>query len=86
MQSVLTAKSAVLVHLKSVGVVFLVFLGVIVPLLTDRTGKCDLVSHFDGTSRLDLANVVEMVQTLHRRLYLPRRRIFFARKKSPPQR
>ena len=45
MQSVLTAKSAVFVHLKSVGVVFLVLLGVIVPLLADRAGKCDLVSH-----------------------------------------
>ena len=41
----LAAESAVLVHFKSVGIVFLVFLGVIVSLLADCAGERYLISH-----------------------------------------
>ncbi len=50
MQSVLTTESAVLVHLKSVRIVFLVFLGVVVSLLALTARQSDLNSHV-GTSR-----------------------------------
>ena len=52
MEGVLAAESAVLVHFDSVGVILLVFLGVVVALLTLCAGECNLVSytgHF-GTS------------------------------------
>ena len=52
MEGMLAAESAVLVHFDPVGVIFLVFLGVVVALFTLCAGECDLVSdtgHF-GTS------------------------------------
>jgi len=44
-QSVLAAETAVLVHLKSVGIIFLVFLSVIIPLLAFAACESDLYSH-----------------------------------------
>ena len=49
MKSVLTTETAVLVHFKSVGVVFLILLGLIVALLALCANHCDFDSHF-GTS------------------------------------
>jgi len=49
MKSVLTTETAVLVHFKSVGVVFLVFCGIIIPLLAFAANECNFDSHF-GTS------------------------------------
>ncbi len=54
----LAAEFAVLVHFKSVGVILLVLLCVVVSLLAFRASKCNLDSHFFGTSRLDYARVV----------------------------
>ena len=50
MKGVLFAEPAILVHFKSVGVVFLVFHCVVVALLTFSASKCDFNSH-NGTSR-----------------------------------
>ena len=45
MESVLTAEFAEFLEFESVGVVFLVLEGIVVPLLTFRTSQCDLYSH-----------------------------------------
>lgn len=50
---VFAAELAVLVHFESVGIVFLVFGRVIIPLLAFRAGESDLNAHF-GTSYLYL--------------------------------
>lgn len=59
MQGMLFAEPAILVHFKSVGIIFLVLHGVIISLLTLRTSKRDLHSHFFGTSvnRIILASL-----------------------------
>ena len=44
-QGVLAAETAILVHLKSVGIVLLVFDCVVVALLAFGAGKCDFDSH-----------------------------------------
>ena len=49
MKCVLFAESAVLVHLKSVGVILLVLLGFVIALLAFAASKSNLNSHF-GTS------------------------------------
>jgi hypothetical protein len=49
-ESVLFAEPAILVHFKSVGIVFLVFCGIVVSLLAFRASQGNLYSH-DGTSR-----------------------------------
>ena len=49
MESVLAAESAVLVHFDPVGVILLVFLGVVIALLAFCAGECNFNSHF-GTS------------------------------------
>lgn len=49
MQGVLAAETAVLLKLKSVGIVLLVFLCVIIPLLALGAGQCNFDSHI-GTS------------------------------------
>ncbi len=49
MQSMLSAKTAILVHFESVRIVFLVFLRVVVTLFAFAADKCDFNSHF-GTS------------------------------------
>jgi len=46
MSSVLLAETAILVHFKSIGVVFLVFLRIVVSLLAFAAGQCDLNSQF----------------------------------------
>ncbi len=46
----LTAEAAVLVKLKSVGIVFLILLRVVISLFAFAARQCDLDSHF-GTSR-----------------------------------
>lgn len=46
----LSAKLAVLLHLKPVGIIFLVFLGAIVAALAFHTSKCNFNSHYFGTS------------------------------------
>ena len=46
MHSVLAAEAAVLVHLKSVGVVLLVLHGVVVALLAFGASQSDLYSHY----------------------------------------
>ena len=51
MERVLVAETAVLVHLKSVGIVFLVLLGLVVSLLALAARQGDLYSHV-GTSCL----------------------------------
>ena len=48
MQSVLAAEAAVLVHLKSVGIIFLVLLCVIIPLLAFAACESDFYSHFSA--------------------------------------
>jgi len=48
MQCVLAAEAAILVHLESVGIVFLVLLCVIVALLTLSASESDLNSHFSA--------------------------------------
>ncbi len=48
-QGVLLAETAVLVELKSVGVILLVLLGFVIALLAFATSKSNLNSHF-GTS------------------------------------
>ena len=50
MQGVLSAEPAILVHFKSVRIVFLVFHGVVVALLTLSASEGNLYSH-NGTSR-----------------------------------
>ncbi len=50
MNCVLLAKSAVLVHLESVGIVFLVLHSVVISLLALCACHCDLYAHFIGTS------------------------------------
>ena len=45
----LSAELTVLVHFEPVGVVFLIFLGIVVALLALRTSQCYLYSHI-GTS------------------------------------
>ena len=50
MNGVLLAESAILVHLKTIGIVFLVLSGVVIALFALRTSQCDFNSH-DGTSR-----------------------------------
>ena len=53
-ERMLAAEFAVLVHFKSVGVIFLVLGRVVVSLLALAARQCDLNSHF-GTSRLNYA-------------------------------
>ena len=53
MCSMLFAESAVLVHFKSVGIIFLILHGIVVSLLAFAACKCDLNSHI-GTSVLIL--------------------------------
>ena len=48
MQSVLVAETAVLVHFKSVGIVFLILLGLVVSLLAFAAHKCDFNSHLSA--------------------------------------
>ena len=50
MNGVLLAESAILIHLKTIGIVFLVLSGVVIALFALRTSQCDFNSH-DGTSR-----------------------------------
>jgi len=50
MQSMLAAETAVLVHLKTIGIVLLVLLGLVVSLLALTACHCDLDSHSIGTS------------------------------------
>ena len=50
MNGVLSAELAILVHLKSVRIVFLVFHCVVIALLALSTSECDFYSH-NGTSR-----------------------------------
>jgi len=50
MQGVLSAEPAVLIHFKSVRIVFLVFHCVVIALLAFSACKCDFNSH-NGTSR-----------------------------------
>jgi hypothetical protein len=45
MQGVLTAETAILVELKTIGVVLLVLERIVVPLLAFGAGKCDLYAH-----------------------------------------
>ena len=45
MNSVFAAEAAILVHLKSVGIIFLVLLCVIIPLLAFAACESDLYSH-----------------------------------------
>ena len=52
MSSVLSAESAVLVELHSVGCVFLVLHGVVIALFALCAGKSDFDSHSNGTSDL----------------------------------
>jgi hypothetical protein len=47
-KSVLTAEFAMLFHFNPVGVVLLVFLGVVIPLLTFRASHGDFYSHFSA--------------------------------------
>ena len=49
MRSVLSAESAVLPHGETVGIILLVFHGVVVPLLALVASQCNLNAHF-GTS------------------------------------
>jgi hypothetical protein len=44
-QGVLTAETAILVELKTIGIVLLVLEGIVVPLLAFGAGKCDLYAH-----------------------------------------
>ena len=46
MQSMLSAKTAILIHFKSVRVILLVFLSIVVSLLAFAADKCDLYSQF----------------------------------------
>ena len=46
----LTAEAAILIHLESVGIVFLVLLCVVVSLLALAARQSDLYSHLLGTS------------------------------------
>ena len=48
MQGVLTAEAAVLVHLKSVGIVLLVLLRVVISLLALTARESDLNSHYSA--------------------------------------
>ena len=50
MQGVLTAETAVLVHLETIGIVLLVLFRLVVSLLALTACQCDFNSH-DGTSR-----------------------------------
>ena len=45
MQGVLTAETAILVELKTIGIVLLVLERIVVPLLAFGAGKCDLYAH-----------------------------------------
>jgi hypothetical protein len=44
-QGVLTAETAILVELETIGIVLLVLESVVVPLLTFGASKCDLYAH-----------------------------------------
>ncbi len=59
MQSVLLAESAILVHFKPVGIVFLVLHRVVVALLAFRASQCDFNPH-DGTSILTENNILPL--------------------------
>ena len=66
----LAAEFAVLVHLKSVGVVLFVFLCVVVSLLALAARQCNLNSHF-GTSWLDYAgNLSRTLELRMRRCHM----------------
>ena len=56
MNGVLLAESAVLVHLKTIGIVLLVLHSVVVALFTLGTSQCYFYSH-DGTSRFTEINL-----------------------------
>lgn len=45
MKGVLTAETAILVELETIGIVLLVLEGIVVPLLAFGAGKCDLYAH-----------------------------------------
>ena len=45
MKGVFTAETAILVELDTIGIVFLVLKGIVVPLLAFGTSKCDLNAH-----------------------------------------
>ena len=45
MQGVLTAETAILVELETIGIVLLILEGIVVPLLAFGAGKCDLYAH-----------------------------------------
>jgi hypothetical protein len=44
----LSAEAAILFHLKTVGVIFFVFLGVVIALFALRAGQCNFHSHFSA--------------------------------------
>jgi hypothetical protein len=44
-QGVFTAETAILIELKTIGIVLLVLEGIVVPLLAFGAGKCDLYAH-----------------------------------------
>ena len=46
MQSVFPAETAILIHFKSIGIVFLVFLGIVISLLALTANQCYLNSQF----------------------------------------
>ena len=75
----LFAKSAILVHFKSVGVVFLVFHCVVVALLALCAGEGNFHSH-DGTSRF--TEYFRFLFLSKKQLSLPHAKRFFAHKKS----
>ena len=48
MQSVFSAETAILIHFKSVGIVFLVFLSIVISLFALTANHCDFYSHFSA--------------------------------------
>ena len=56
MNGMLLAETAILVHLKSVGVILLVLVGIVVSLLAFAANHCDFDSHY----RLLLLNLIRI--------------------------
>jgi len=71
MKCVFFAESAILVHLKSVGVVLFVFHCVVISLLTFCTSKCNLYAHYSAPPVKNFASLLKL--TGH----------FFAQKNKP---
>ena len=71
MQGVLAAEPAVLVHFQSVGVIFLIFLGIVVSLFAFAASEGNFDSH-NGTSYSELEQSSEDAPARRREQYLPR--------------